>query len=838
MPEPSAQAFGELLRELRVDAGLTQEELAAAASLSPRSISDLERGINLTARRETARLLADALRLSGDARAEFEAVARGRLALAQRVAVQAASGAAATRTLPRDAGSFTGRERELRQLVGAAAGAARAGGVVGIHAIGGMAGVGKTTFAVHAAHKIAGTFPDGQVFLRLHAHTPGQQPVRPADALASLLLTAGIAASQIPPGLEDRSRLWRDHLAGKRMLLIFDDAAGHEQIRPLLPGTAGSLVLVTSRRHLTALEDAEAISLDTLTEDEAAALLIRLAARPALGAAARDIRQIVRLCGCLPLAIGMLARQLHHHPAWTAADLGADLAEARDRLELLHAENVSVGAAFDLSYADLDPAQQRLFRSLGVHPGADIDVYAAACLADIDLGSARRDLNGLYDHYLLTEPVRGRYRLHDLLREHARSLATNDPAEARQSAAGRLLRYYLTGAQEADSHLTRRTPVTRERAARRPVLVPDFTSRAAAIGWLEAERMNLHAAASYAASEGLWTFAIAIPAAMHSLLRGKGYWEQALALERMALDAARQADSQEAEAGALTDLGDLQYAMRDYPEADASLRSAVQIYQRLGNELGEAHALTERATVLHLTGDNVAASASLDRALRLYRHVGDRRGEASALRRLGNVQLVTGDYESAAAGLGTALELCRQIGDSLGEAHALHDLGAVQQSAGDFAAAIDSHERALALYRELGDSRGEANALSDLGSATQATGDLAGATGFLDQALDLYRKLGDRLGQADALSQLGDIATAEADRSGARASYEQAREIAAGIAAAFVEARALEGIGRILLDDGDSGAGVAALRQALAIYQRIGSPAADRVAATLGGQGG
>jgi class 3 adenylate cyclase len=184
--------------------------------------------------------------------------------------------AAATRTLPRDLASFTGRQEELAELVEAAAGA---GGVVGIHAIGGMAGVGKTAFAVHAAHRLAGRFPAGQIFLPLYGHTPGQQPVDPADALASLLLTAGVSAAQIPAGLEARMALWRDRLAEKQLLLILDDAASSEQVRPLLPGAGGSLVLITSRRHLTALDDATVISLDTLPPDQAAGLLVRLAGR-------------------------------------------------------------------------------------------------------------------------------------------------------------------------------------------------------------------------------------------------------------------------------------------------------------------------------------------------------------------------------------------------------------------------------------------------------------------------------------------------------------------------------------------------------------------------------
>ena len=312
------------------------------------------------------------------------------------------SGAAATRTLPRDIASFTGRRHELAELADAAAGS---GEVVSIHAIGGMAGVGKTAFAVHAAHRLAGRFPGGQIFLPLHGHTPGHQPVSPADALASLLLTVGVPAGQFPADLEARTGLWRDRLAGRRLLLVLDDAASSEQVRPLLPGAGRSLVLVTSRRRLTALEDASTISLDALPPGEAAGLLVRLAVRPGLSSTDPAVREITRLCGCLPLAIGMVARQLYHHPAWTVAGLAAEMAAAVDRLELLATENLSVTAAFDLSYDDLTAGQQRLFRRLGLHPGTDIDRYAVAALDGTDLPGARRSLEALYEHYLITEPA-------------------------------------------------------------------------------------------------------------------------------------------------------------------------------------------------------------------------------------------------------------------------------------------------------------------------------------------------------------------------------------------------------------------------------------------------
>lgn len=262
------------------------------------------------------------------------------------------SGASVVRALPRDIACFTGRDAEVNRLLGLA-GASVAGRSTGICVVDGMAGVGKTAFAVHAAHHLAGDFPDGQFFVPLHAHTPGQRPADPADALANLLMAAGAGAPQIPPGPEARAALWRTHTAGRKILLLVDDAAGHEQVRPLLPGSGPSLVLVTSRRRLAALEDATVISLGTLSTAEAADLLARLADRPDIAAEAAPARRIAALGGYLPLAIGMLGRQLRHHPARSVSGLAAELAGTHDRLAMMHAENLSVAAAFDLSYRDL-----------------------------------------------------------------------------------------------------------------------------------------------------------------------------------------------------------------------------------------------------------------------------------------------------------------------------------------------------------------------------------------------------------------------------------------------------------------------------------------------------
>jgi tetratricopeptide (TPR) repeat protein/transcriptional regulator with XRE-family HTH domain len=837
--EQPGLGFAGLLRVLRAEAGLTQEELAEAAGLSPRSVSDLERGVHRTAHKDTARLLAGALGLAEPARGVFVAAARGKAKPADVLAARdgAAPGAfaaAATRALPRDIAAFTGRQAELAQLAGTLAAALTGSGVVGIHAIDGMAGVGKTAFAVHAAHQLTGAFPDGQFFLPLHAHTPGQRTVGPADALASLLLTAGLAAPQIPPGVEARAARWRDHVAGKKILLLLDDAAGHEQVRPLLPGTAGSLVLVTSRRRLTALEDATVISLDALPPGEAAALLARLAARPGLQAEAAAVSQITRLCGYLPLAIGLVASQLRHHPAWPGARLAADLAAARDRLALMRAETLSVAAAFDLSYADLTEGPQRLFRRLGLVPGPGVDGYAAAALDDTSLDEARRHLGELYDQHLITEPAPGRYQLHDLLREHARALAaTDDPADC-DAATGRLLDYYLHTALAADQHIpTWDTAYRRRPQVRCPSDTPDLSTLGQAAAWLEAERPNLHAAADHAAASGRTLHAVQIPAAMGGFLRERGHWDQAAALHQTALTAARHAGDRPGQAGTLHELGLMSTITGDYPAAANSLAQAIALYAEIGDRAGHAYALCQLAMVQAFAGEYAAAAAGQEQALALARGSGDQRAEACALAVLGFAQRLTGDYLASEANMADALDLYRSLGHRLGQAETLSSLGELQTTTGDYPAAAANIQLALEIFRDLGDRPYQAWALNDLGMVQQMTGDYLAAAASHQQALEMFRDLGNRLGQAEALDRLGELSLRTAATGQARDQHTRALAIARELGAAPEEARALEGIGNSHLRDGNPGEAAAYLRQALAIYQRIGAPAAQRVQETL-----
>jgi tetratricopeptide (TPR) repeat protein/transcriptional regulator with XRE-family HTH domain len=810
--------FAGMLRQLRAEAALTQEELAEAAGLNPRTISDLERGLATTPHKDTVRLLADALQLGGSARVEFEAAARGHTVPGRG---RGRGVAAAPRTLPRDVASFTGRQHELAELADAAAGT---GGVVSIHAIGGMAGIGKTAFAVHAAHRLAGRFPAGQIFLPLHAHTPGQQPVDPADALASLLLTIGVPAGQIPADLEARTGLWRDRLAGRQLLLVLDDAASSEQIRPLLPGAGGTLVLVTSRRRLTALEEAQTISLDALPPGEAAGLLVRLAVRPGLSSADPGIGEITRLCGYLPLAIGMLARQLYHHPAWTVGGRAAELTAAVDRLELLATENLSVAAAFDLSYDDLAPEQQRLFRRLGLHPGTDIDPYAAAALDGTGLAAARRGLDALYEQYLLTEPAPGRYRMHDLIREHARVLADRlDPGDDREQATGRLLDYYQHAAARAQDLLARQTRgVPAEAASAAPADIPALADREQALAWARAERTSLLACLDQVTAAGQHERVIALTAGLAGLLRHDGPWDEAITRHATAVQAARQLGDRPGQAVALTDLGDVRRLTGDYPGAARDLQEALGICRDLGDRRGQALALTHLGYTRRLTGDLRGAARDLQEALGICRNLGDRRGQALALTRLGHTRLMTGDYPAAARDLQEALGICRNLGDRTGQALALTYVGGGEWLTGDYPSAVRDLQEALSISRDLGDRTGQAISLGFLGVVRRLTGDYPGAIRDLQGALGICRDLGDRIGQAISLSSLGEVLGLTGDFPGAARDLQQALRIFREIGARILYASALTQLGVVRRLTGDFPGAARDLQEAVGIFRCVG----------------
>jgi tetratricopeptide (TPR) repeat protein len=729
--------------------------------------------------------------------------------------------AAATRTLPRDVASFTGRAEELGRLL-AVSEMARSGRAVGISAIDGMAGVGKTAFAIHAAHRLAAEFPDGQLFLHLHAHTAGQRPVAPADALGSLLLTTGVAMRLIPHDLDARASMWRDRLAGMRMLILLDDAAGHEQVRPLLPGAPGCLVLVTSRRRLSALEDVGPLTLRTLPPAQAAQLFSRLIADPGAGAEPAAVAELMELCGHLPLAIGLLAGRLRSRSSWSVRYLAHRLEDAHDRIAEMQAENVAVDAAFELSYRDLSADQQRLFRRLGLHPGREIDAYAAAALDGIDLPQARRRLDALYDDHLVDEPLPGRYRLHDLIRNYARTLASREDA-GNESAIDRLLDYYLHATTIANRQIATRGDPTVFATAHRPVEIPDLSSRQNALTWLEAERANLGACLDHAAAHARHAHAVNLARALHSfLLRIAGHWDQALAIHETALAAARLAGDRLGQADTLVDLGIVQRVTGEYAAARASLAEALTLFHDLGHRRGQADALNELGIVQQLTGEYAAATASLTEALALFHGLGDRLGRANSLKALGVVQYMADEYPAARASLTEALALFRDLDHHLGQADVLNELGPAQYLAGDYPAATTSLTEALVLYRELDDRFGQADALTELGRVRQLTGDYSASTAALTEALALFRDLGCRRGRAAALTRLGNVQYLTGELGTATASLAEALALCRDLGNRPGEANALVRLGSVHYLTGEHPAGSATLIEALILYRELG----------------
>jgi tetratricopeptide (TPR) repeat protein len=721
------------------------------------------------------------------------------------------------RTLPREAVAFTGRQDELRQLI------AGVHGDVRVFTIGGLAGIGKTALALHAAHRLAPRFPDGQFFLALHGHTPGQSPVDPEDALTSLLLMAGIASGQIPPGLEPKAALWRDRTAGRRVLLVLDDASSPSQIEPLFPGTVDSLVLVTSRLRLATLQGAQSISLDTLPPAESAELFTRLAARPALDAA--DVTRIVALCGHLPLAIGVLARQLHHHPGWTAASLAADQAAARDQLSPLANDDPAVTAAFDLSYAGLPEELRRLLRRLGLFPGSEIEPWAAAALEGTDAATARRGLNALYDRHLLTETAPDRFRMHDLLRDYAMRLAGKDPVSERTAAVARLADFYLAAAASAGQHITsgRRLPLLPAPASTVPVAVPEFTDLDAANRWLVAERVNLDAMLRLSASR-YPAHAVAILAACSAFLT-RGYGAQGLKLSRSVLRTAVTAGDGVLQGWALLEVAEFQRATGDLRAALVSASQALELFRAAAETAGEADAIYHVGWLGYLTGDYQGAARHLSQALVLFRSLGDAIGEANTLSQLAWVDYLTTNYQSAVTRAEQAARIYAQHGLADGQRSVQYQLAVVQQETGDFPAAMVNYAAALDLSRSQRDRHAEATMRTHLAYLQSLTGQEAEAVHGLMAALQIHREVGNKIGEATALNYLGCAQRRRGDAAAAVTSQQRSVELYRACGNPLGEANALLELGRSQHQlTGDRTQALATTEQALRVFRELKDP--------------
>jgi DNA-binding SARP family transcriptional activator/tetratricopeptide (TPR) repeat protein len=787
----------------------------------------------------------------------------------------AGPGASTPRQLPAAAGHFTGRSGELEWLTGLPAlpDPARVGDTVVISAIDGMAGIGKTALAVHAAHRLADRFEGGQLFVDLHGYTQGHPPREPGQALEALLRALGVPPNQIPKDTEQCAALYRQRLTGTGTLIVLDNALNEAQVRPLLPGDPGCLVLVTSRRKLKGLDDARSLSLDLLPPQDAVVLLRAVAGADRIAVEDPLLGQVAALCGHLPLALRIAGALLRHRPALSLGHLAALLCDQRDRISVLSDGDRDLATVFDLSYRHLDQPHRLLLGRLGLVPGPDLDPYAAAALSDTDPGTATRWLEDLVDHNLLIAHAPSRYRMHDLIRAHAAALAVSLEREPERDAAlGRLLHYYAHCAQTV-SLLIARTPRHAPHGPA-PAHAPEHHTPDTARAWLRTEHSNLDAAFTHAHTHTLDDHTIALAAGLAEILRSDGPWTRALEIHQTAADTAERQNQPAAHADALTNLGRVRYLTGDVPgAADALARAleicrrignslgeanavlylgqvrhltgdfpaaadaqqrALKIYRRIGNPLGEANALIDLGIVRHLTGDFPAAADAQERALKIYRQIGNSLGEANTLNNLGQVRHLTGDFPAAADAQQRALEIYRRIGDPLGEALALNDLGQVRQATGDYPAAADALVRALELYRRIGNRHGEAKSLTNLGQVRQSTGDVPAAADALVRALEIYRRIGNRNGEAWALNYYAATVAATGDRPRALALYQQALAMNRELNKPDDEAIALEGLGECHLTDGNTGPALTELRQALEIYQHLGmAPDVERVRTRL-----
>jgi DNA-binding SARP family transcriptional activator len=721
------------------------------------------------------------------------------------------------RQLPADIRSFTGRESELARLLALADDWPQA---LMVAAIDGMAGIGKTALAVHAAHRLVDRFVDGQLFVDLHGFTEGVSPVTPADALDSMLRGLGVPGEQIPHDPQARAALYRTRLATRRMLILLDNAATEEQVRPLLPGAPTCLVLITSRVRL-AIDDAESVTLTPLPTAEAVALFARTAGADRLSATRPDLlARIVELCGRLPLAIRIAAARLRARPNWTVDHLA-------DRLHGL-TELSAVSAAIDLSYHHLSTPARRLYRLLGLHPGPDLDAWTAAALADLPVHLAGELLDKLIDAHLLTEPVPGRYRFHDLIRAHAAAtVSQTDDERDRRLARSRLSDYYVDTAGTAMDVAYPFDSAHRPGIRRPGRPIPTFADRAAATAWLDTELTNLLAVATATPGD-----ARHLSATLQHHLRTRARFRHALTLHNAARQAARAAGHAADELMALCRLGEIDILQVRYQPAAGHFEQALTMARATGNRTGELTALVGLGHVNYPQDRYAAAAGYFIQALTLARTTADHTIQVEALRGLANVHRHVNSYAQAARYYAQALEIARATGNLHGELDTLWGLGHLHwfQDRRDDAARC--HEQALTLARATGNRSGELRALVGLAYVHLFQSRYEPATDYYDEILRLSLEIGDRNSQFEALYGLGQVyrATGRLDR--ATAQFRAALAIARDLGQVSDQARALHGLAHTNHDLGHPDIARDHWRRALDILTTLGLNRAEDVTTT------
>lgn len=671
--------------------------------------------------------------------------------------------------LPRRAGHFLGRRAELEQvsqfLVRPPPGEQPP--VAVICAVDGMAGIGKTELALHAAHVVGDQFRDGALFIDLLGYSPHSEPLDPGYALGRLLRQLGVPSARIPADVEDRALLYRATLASRNMLIILDNARTASQVRPLLPAAPECRVIITTRKRLTALDDAYPIRLDVLDLDLAGDLFVAVAGLDPASSDRDTISRIVSRCDRLPLAIRIVAARYRDNAWPSLCDLEAQLADEQERLALIDDGDRSVAAAFTVSYQSLPDAQQRAFRLLGLMPGVEstMDPYEAAALTGTTFSAARQLLAHLSGNGLLTQPAPDRYAFHDLLRAYAaRVVALAEPERAQRAALTRLLDHYAHTATLAIGLYAPSHPRPDPPAAAAGVATPSLADAALAQAWLDTHQRNVIAAAVYAADHGWTAHTVHLARALFPYMVSRRPHADAVALYRAALRDTRETWDAPTQIQMLNCLAGIYFQQGRYDDALKCLHRAAQINRDAGDRLGEGRTLGNLGNVYEKLGRYVEAEEQHRMALRLFTELGDRVGEASALQNLGSVCWNTGRDNEALGYFQRALQVATAVGDRATVGSALASIATWYWRQGRYVEAIRHHENALAVQREIGDEYEEAETLNDLCRTLREAGRVGEALAGYDKALTLARRVGNRYqegraheGLAQSYEVLGDV---------------------------------------------------------------------------------
>jgi DNA-binding SARP family transcriptional activator/tetratricopeptide (TPR) repeat protein len=656
--------------------------------------------------------------------------------------------------LPADVYGFAGRADQIEYLDGLLTGLhGQAPTAVVISAVSGTPGVGKTALAVHWAHRVAAEFPDGQMYLHLRGFAPEGRVTTPAEALHTLLSALGVPPERIPPSLDAQIGLYRSQLAGRRMLVVLDNARDAAQVRPLLPGSPTVLTVVTSRNKLTGLvatEGARPIMLDVLSTEDARDLLARRLGSDRVAAEPASVDQIIAHCSRLPLALAIAAAHAQHNHL-PLANLAAELERAAARLDVLDAgePTTQVRAVFSWSYRTLTPDTARLFRLLGLHPGPDLTAAAAASLAGLPASKVRASLTELTRVHLIAEHTPGRYALHDLLRAYAAELVTaTEDEQTRTIARLRTFDHYMHTARTAALVLQPHQDLLMDSPSRPGVTPERIVDQRQALAWFAAEHRVLLAVVSDAAAGGSDAHALQLAAALSVFFQRQGHWHDQLAVQGIAQALAVRLGELPAAARAHRSLAGAYIRLGQHDRADAHLREALTVWQRLGDTAAEARTYMSLADVLDGQGRYEEALVYSRQSLLLYEHVNDPVGRARALTLVGWYLSRLGRHEEALERCESALAAMRALGDRSGQAGTMTSLGYAHWHLGNHREAIDRYQGAIDIYRELGDRYYEADTLTQLGDALADSGDRAAAVPVWQQALDIL----DQLNNPDAMS--------------------------------------------------------------------------------------